>query len=172
MSKPKAIAAKPLLYDLSMDIYSIEHGIDDEVEYGYSNDDETFKSTIEYDVDSGRPYFMDNTGDKQYLDDFIRIDEGKSVKFTSDKKTDDDKKSCIYEALTDADIEVISQLDVTEEELAIILNLLEFIDDEKKDDAISLITLLFENKKLVDTESETEVPASEKYTSMLLNGGK
>lgn len=171
MSKPKAIAAKPLFYDLSMDIYSIEYGIDDEVEYGYSNDDEIFKSTIEYDVDSGRPYFMDNTGDKQYLDDFIRIDEGKSVELTSDKKTDD-KKSCIYEALTDADIDVLSQLDVTEDELAIILNLLEFVDDEKKDDAISLITLLFENKKLVDTESETEVSASEKYTSMLLNGGK
>lgn len=171
MSKPKAIAAKPLFYDLSMDIYSIENGIDDEVEYGYSNDDETFKSTIEYDVDSGRPYFMDNAGDKQYLDDFIRIDEGKSVELTSDKKTDD-KKSCIYEALTDADIDVLSQLDVTEDELAIILNLLEFVDDEKKDDAISLITLLFENKKLVDTESETEVSASERYTSMLLNGGK
>lgn len=92
MSKPKAIAAKPLLYDLSMDIYSIENGIDDEVEYGYSNDDETFKSTIEYDVDDdGRPYFMDNAGDKQYLDDFIRIDEGKSVEPTSDKKTDNKK---------------------------------------------------------------------------------
>ena len=171
MSKPKAIAAKPLFYDLSMDIYSIEHGIEDEVEYGYSNDDETLKSTIEYDVDDGRPYFMDDAGDKQYLDDFIRIDEGKSVEPTSDKKTDN-KKSCIYEALTDADIDVLSQLDVTEDELAIILNLLEFVDDEKKDDAISLITLLFENKKLVYTESETEVPASEKYTSMLLNGGK
>lgn len=167
MSKSKAIAAKPLLYDLSMDIYSIEYGIDDEVEYGYSNDDETFKSTIEYDVDSGRPYFVDNTGDKQYIDDFIRIDEGKSV-----ESVDDKKKSCIYEALTDADIEVISQLDVTDDELAIILNLLELIDDEKKDDAVSLITLLFENKKLVSTRSETEVPASEKYTSMLLNGGK
>lgn len=171
MGESKVIAAKPIFADLSLNIYSIENGIDDEVEYGYSNDDKKFTSVVEYDED-GRPYFVDDGNDRQYLDDFIRIDESKSmaVDGKADKKSD--KKSCIYEAMTDIDIEKLSQLDVTEDELTIILNLLEFVDSEQKDNAISLINLLFENKKLVDVEPETETPASEKYTSMLLNGGK
>lgn len=169
MSDLKAIAAKPLFADLSLNIYTITNGIDDEVEYGYSNDTKTSTSVVQTDPDTDRLYFVDNNNEKQYLDDFIRIDEGKSADVDTKHNSE---KSCIYEAITDADIEKLSQLNVTEDELTIILNLLEFVDSEQKDNAISLINLLFENKKLEPVESEDEVSASERYTRMLLDGGR
>lgn len=159
----KPIAVKPLVGELGLQIYSIINGIDDEVEYGYSNDEEVLTSTIEYELESGRPYFMDNNNEKQYIDDFIRVNESKA---TVDRNSCSGK-TCIYEALTDTDIEDLSQLNLQEDELSLVLNMFEYITDEHKDDMLSLIKLLFENKKLEPVESE-KISESEKYTRMLL----
>lgn len=165
MSDLKPIAIKPLLADLGLNIYEVNYGIDDEVVYGYSNDDNTMTATIEFETESGRPYFLDNNNEKQYLDDFVRVNESKSVDTLNCSK-----KSCVYEALTDADIDSLSQLNLTEDELSIVLNMFELVGDEHKDDMMSLVNLLFENKKLTPLEP-TEISASEKYTRMLLSGG-
>lgn len=166
MGKLKSIAVKPLVGELGLCIYNINQGIEDEIEYGYSNNDEVLTSIVDYDLD-GRPYFMDNNNEKQYLDDFIRVNErDENISMANDNKIS------IYESLTDTDIESLGQLNLTEDELSIVLNMFELVSDEQKDDMMSLVSLLFSNKKLVPVESEEEISASEKYTRMLLNGTK
>lgn len=87
-----------------------------------------------------------------------------------------DKKVNVMEVLTEQDIEEISKLSLTDEEIAHILSLFELISDENKDKAFETIKALFEGKKLVPDEDKVEesvvtkkrTSISERYTRMLL----
>lgn len=87
-----------------------------------------------------------------------------------------DKKVNVMEALTEQDIEEISKLSLTDEEIAHILSLFELISDENKNKAFETIKALFEGKKLVPDEDKVEesvvtkkrTSISERYTRMLL----
>lgn len=61
-------------------------------------------------------------------------------------------KNTILDALTDEDVEYISNLKLAEDEIASLINLLELIQSDNKDKAIDIIKTLFDNKKLVDAE--------------------
>ena len=67
------IATKGITNGLSMNIYSIDNGIDDEVTYGYSDEDKTYTANIEYKDDG--TFFVDKDGTKHNIDDFMRVDE-------------------------------------------------------------------------------------------------
>lgn len=106
-------------------------------------------------------------------------------------------KNTILDVLTNEDIEYISSLHLTKDEIASLINLLELIQSDNKDRAINIIKILFDNKTLVDAEpaenatdettdniddtddieekeTDTEivdescVPVSERYTRILL----
>lgn len=87
-----------------------------------------------------------------------------------------DEKVSVMEALTEQDIEELSKLSLTDEEIAHILSLFELISDENKDKAFGIIKVLFEGKKLVPDEDKIEesivtkkrTSVSERYTRMLL----
>ena len=61
-------------------------------------------------------------------------------------------KNTILDALTNEDIEYISSLHLTKDEIASLINLLELIQSDNKDRAINIIKILFDNKTLVDAE--------------------
>lgn len=84
-------------------------------------------------------------------------------------------KTTVFESLTEDDIEKLSKLTLTEEELSHVLSLFELINDEDKNTAFELIYAIFSGKKLVpETESIKEkinnvrTKASESYTQKLL----
>lgn len=66
-------------------------------------------------------------------------------------------KNTILDALTDEDVEYISNLKLAEDEIASLINLLELIQSDNKDRAIDIIKTLFDNKKLVDAEPAENV---------------
>lgn len=90
------------------------------------------------------------------------------------KKTCENKKSNIFEALTEQDIEDLSEFSLTEAELQHILSLFEIISEENKDKAFAIIKDLFKGKKLVPDEdqkaeeSKKHTSVSERYTKKLL----
>lgn len=61
-------------------------------------------------------------------------------------------KNTILDALTDEDVEYISNLKLAEDEIASLINLLELIQSDNKNRAIDIIKTLFDNKVLVDAE--------------------
>lgn len=86
-------------------------------------------------------------------------------------------KVSIFEALTDDDVEKLSEYTLTEKELSHLLSLLELIDDENKAKAFELVDALFKGKKLVEDEEKTSesmkieqarIKAAESYTRKLL----
>lgn len=87
------------------------------------------------------------------------------------------KKVSVMESLTEKDIEELSEMSFTEDELSHILSLFELISDENKDKAFGIIKSLFEGKKLVSDEEKVEEKVnrcakkntiSERYTKILL----
>lgn len=154
----KVIAALPLFADKSLNIYGINYGIEDTVEVGYSGDEETQECILNYDNEDNKISFEFN-GETYYVSDFMRVSESAD---NAEKK-----KVSIYESLTDDEIESLSELDLTEDELSIVLNLLELIVYEK-DQALALVKTLFEGKQLVEVEKPEEVEESLKFTKMLL----
>lgn len=66
-------------------------------------------------------------------------------------------KNTILDALTDEDVEYISNLKLAEDEIASLINLLELIQSDNKDRAIDIIKTLFDNKTLVDAEPAENV---------------
>lgn len=160
----KPLYSKPILNDLALNIYSVDDS-NDEITYGWSNDEKTADAKIEYDSTNDQAYFVASDGSKYYLDEFEKINE--DLDLSNDDNSD--KKASIYEALTDEDIESLSKLNLTEDELSLVLNLLELVVyDEKKTDAINIIKLLFDGKKLVPDEEQIEESDTEKYTRKLL----
>lgn len=86
-------------------------------------------------------------------------------------------KVSIFEALTDSDIEKLSEYTLTEKELSYLLSLLELINDENKAKAFEFVDALFKDKKLVEDEEKTSesvkieqarLKAAESYTRKLL----
>lgn len=66
-------------------------------------------------------------------------------------------KNTILDVLTNEDIEYISSLHLTKDEIASLINLLELIQSDNKDRAINIIKTLFDNKTLINLEpTETE----------------
>ncbi len=65
-------------------------------------------------------------------------------------------KNTILDALTDEDVEYISNLKLAEDEIASLINLLELIQSDNKDKAIDIIKTLFDNKILVDAAEPAE----------------
>lgn len=64
------------------------------------------------------------------------------------------RKTSVFEALTNADIEKLSIYSFTEDELSHVLSLLELIDDSNKEKAFELVDALFNGKKLVEDEEQ------------------
>ena len=86
------------------------------------------------------------------------------------------KKTSVFEALTNADIEKLGIYSFTEDELSHVLSLLELIDDSNKEKAFELVDALFNGKKLVEDEEQQVVESiqqqkarmSKNYTRRLL----
>lgn len=112
----------------------------------------------------------------------ITFDDGSEAVYDIDKiakmPTKEGKKVRAMEALDETDIEKLSELSLTEEELSHVLSLLNLISDDEKDSAISLVESLFKGKKLVSDDAETaenlnnyrakRSSISERYTRILL----
>ena len=92
------IATKGITNGLSMNIYSIDNGIDDEVTYGYSDEDKVYTANIEYE-DNGA-FFTDRNGTKHNIDDFMRVNEALK---TNSKKAMDNLKQYIMDNCTPED---------------------------------------------------------------------
>nr|CAI9751594.1 hypothetical protein YSBCXYJI_YSBCXYJI_CDS_0003 [Caudoviricetes sp.] len=85
-------------------------------------------------------------------------------------------KNTILDALTDEDVEYISNLHLAEDEIASLINLLELIQSDNKDRAINIIKTLFDNKTLINlepteaenvTEEDTEVTDNSETTNVI-----
>lgn len=112
----------------------------------------------------------------------ITFTDGSEAVYTVDKILDNkvNEKKNVMEALTEDDITVLSDFDLTETEISHILSLFELISDENKDKAFNIIKSLFEGKKLVDSDKETveekmnvrkkRNSVSERYVRTLLGG--
>lgn len=165
------IAIKGMSNFGGMVIYNIDGDI---VDYGYdfgkkykTSEDEVMTAEIEFDND-GEAYFIDQNGDTQYLNEFMRVGESFSI--------ENKKKKTIYEELTDDDVNALGELDLQEDELSVVLNMFELVADDQKDNMMSLVKLLFEGKMLVPSEEEEKgeegEDIEESYTNKLLKGYK
>lgn len=76
------------------------------------------------------------------------------------------QESKILESIDDNDVEKLSQYDITNNELSILLELLNLIDSKDKVKAFELVDLLLLGKTIVTSEKIESV--SESYTQKLL----
>ena len=123
---------------------------------------------------------LDKAGLKTINNDEGYLEVTTSESCTNVSDVDTKEKVSVVESLTDDDMQILSNFDITDDELSTILSIFEYISDENKEAVLDLFNALLSGKTIVLSEKETEVEekfdtyqekknvVSERYTRILL----